>query len=146
MKLLKCDGIKYHWLNPNTGERQYCLYFNLSILFRGESRTSATYKMNLFVTIVTASNHWLLSQKAASFQSCRGPQSTNAKGKKSTTKNMVSNRSHGHWQQYGRTKKYIILNIILSKGCFQNVTPFLIFVTAFFLSGSSNASASLSAT
>ena len=73
MKLLKRDGIKYHWWNPNTGERRYCLYLNLSILFRGESRTSATYKMNLFVKIVTASNHWLLPQKAASFQSFRGP-------------------------------------------------------------------------
>ena len=46
----------------NTGERHYH-YHNLSILFRGKSRTPGTYKMEIFVIIVIASSQWLLSQR-----------------------------------------------------------------------------------
>ena len=59
----KHDGIRYGQSNPNTGEKWYCLYLNLSMIFRGRSRTPATYKMELFV-IVIASSCWLLSQRS----------------------------------------------------------------------------------
>ena len=43
--LRSCEWIISDQGNPNTGERWYWLYLNLSILFRGGSRTPVTYKM-----------------------------------------------------------------------------------------------------
>ena len=53
---LKLDEIRYDQWNPSTGERQYCLFLNLSMPLRGGSRSLAKYKMEPFVTIVIASS------------------------------------------------------------------------------------------
>ena len=68
----KHDGIRYNQWNPNTRERWYCLNPNLSISFRGRTKTPATYKLELFLTIVKASNCCLLSQRESPILNAAG--------------------------------------------------------------------------
>ena len=88
----KHDGIRYNQWNPDT-----CLSFNLSISFRGRTKTPATYKLELFLTIVKASNCCLLSQRENPILNAAGILDTPVLKARRSEQNthIASNCSHG---------------------------------------------------